>query len=139
LPQSVTVRGIYRSRRRRTIRCMDFDRLTISLLILREDGPELSPEDEEALQDAHMAHLADLHEAGQLLAAGPVLGDPGRRIRGFSILRADPDEALSLEQEDPGVKAGRWRVEIHPWIVPAGAMSFSPTRFPRSMAEAEGD
>jgi hypothetical protein len=28
-----------------------------------------------ALQDAHLDHLARLHEAGQLLAAGPVGGD----------------------------------------------------------------
>jgi hypothetical protein len=26
-----------------------------------------------------------------------------------------------------------------PWTVPAGAMSFTPTRFPRSLAEASSD
>jgi hypothetical protein len=52
---------------------MDFDRLTITLLELRDEAPELTPEQQDALQDAHMAHLADLHEAGYLLAAGPCL------------------------------------------------------------------
>jgi hypothetical protein len=36
------------------------------------------------------------------------------------------------------VRAGRFRVEILPWLVPAGAMSFAATRFPRSAAEAAG-
>jgi uncharacterized protein YciI len=117
---------------------MEFDRFTISLLILREDAPALDPTEEDVLQDAHLAHLADLHERGKLLAAGPVLGSPDRRIRGLSILCVEPEEALALEQEDPGVKAGRWRIEVYPWMVPGGAMSFAPARFPRSMADAQG-
>jgi hypothetical protein len=28
-------------------------------------------------------------------------------------------------------------VQIFPWIVPAGAMTFSHTRFPRSMADTD--
>ena len=51
---------------------MEFDRYTIALLILRPDAPDLDEEAAAALQDAHMAHLADLHEAGHLLAAGPL-------------------------------------------------------------------
>jgi hypothetical protein len=34
------------------------------------DAPGLTPAQQDALQDAHMAHLAGLHEAGHLLAAG---------------------------------------------------------------------
>jgi hypothetical protein len=45
---------------------------------------------------------------------------------------------LALKQDDPAVKAGRFEVKVMPWIVPAGAMSFSSTRFPRSVAEADG-
>jgi hypothetical protein len=36
------------------------------------------------------------------------------------------------------VTAGRLRHEIVPWMVPSGALHFAVTRFPRSMAEAEG-
>jgi uncharacterized protein YciI len=50
---------------------VEFDRLTIVLLIVRPDGPELDEEASAALQDAHLSHLADVHEAGYLLAAGP--------------------------------------------------------------------
>lgn len=117
---------------------MEFDRYTISLLLLRHDAPRLTEEDEAALQDAHMAHLADLHEAGDLLAAGPVLGPPDRELRGFSILKADAERALELKDEDPAVKAGVYRVEAFPWLLPAGLLHFSPGRLPRSMAEARG-
>ena len=40
---------------------MEFDRFTVALLIRRDDAPELDEGAENALQDAHMAHLADLH------------------------------------------------------------------------------
>ena len=114
---------------------MEFDRFTIALLILSDDAPVLDDEDADALQDAHMAHLADLHEAGHLLAAGPL---DDERFRGLSILNVDPDRARELKEQDPAVRIGRFRVEVMPWRVPAGAMSFSPTRFPRSIAEAAG-
>lgn len=114
---------------------MEFDRFTIALLILRDDAPDLGDEDADALQDAHMAHLADLHGAGHLLAAGPL---DDARFRGLSILNVDPDRARELKEQDPAVRIGRFRVEVMPWRVPAGAMSFSPTRFPRSIAEAVG-
>jgi uncharacterized protein len=117
---------------------MDFDQFTVALLIHRDDAPVLDESAENALQDAHMAHLADLHEAGHLLAAGPLLGEPGRAYRGLSILAVDPDRARVLKEQDPAVRAGVYRVECLPWLVPAGAVRFAGTRFPRSMAEAAG-
>jgi uncharacterized protein len=112
---------------------MDFDRLTIIVLERRSDAPEISPEQQDALQDAHMAHLADLH----LLAAGPLL-DPDSPFRGLSILAVGVEEARALKESDPAVRAGMFRIIALPWMVPAGAMTFAPTRFPRSMSEAAG-
>ncbi|TMK78245.1 MAG: hypothetical protein E6G45_07080 [Actinobacteria bacterium] len=114
---------------------MQFDRYTISLLILRPDAPELDDEAAAALQNAHMAHLADLHEAGHLLVAGPLADE---KFRGLSILNVEPERARELKEQDPAVQAGRFSVKVMPWLVPGGAMVFSPTRFPRSIAEAEG-
>ena len=115
---------------------MEFDHLTVTLLVLRPDAPKLDEEAAAALQDAHMAHLADLHESGHLLAAGPLSDE---KFRGLSILRVDVDEARRLRESDPAVQAGRYSVKAMPWTVPAGAMSFTPTRFPRSLAEASSD
>ena len=114
---------------------MDFDRFTITLLVLRDDAPELTPEQEDALQDAHMSHLAGL--AGHLLAAGPLL-DRTSQFRGLSILNVGVEEARALKESDPAVQAGKFAVIALPWMVPAGAMSFSPARFPRSASEALG-
>lgn len=115
---------------------MEFDRFTIALLVLRPDAPELDEAAAAALQDAHMSHLADLHEAGHLVAAGPLFDD---ELRGLSILTVDPEQARALKEADPAVRAGRYSVKVVPWMVPAGAMSFSAARFPRSVAEASGD
>ena len=114
---------------------MDFDRFTIGLLILRADAPKLSEQQENALQDAHMAHLAKLHDEGLLLAAGPLLGSSDRDMRGLEIYKGSPDEVRALADQDPGVRAGRYTHRFPPWMVPGGAVSFAHTRFPRSMAE----
>jgi uncharacterized protein len=116
---------------------MDFDQFTIALLVLRDDAPVLTPEEEAELQDAHMSYLADLHDAGQLHAAGPLL-DPNSANRGLMILSVSVPEALALAEHDPAVRAGRLRVVPYPWLVPGGAVAFAPTKFPRSMAEAGG-
>ena len=79
--------------------------------------------------------MADLHEAGHLVAAGPLSDE---KFRGLSILRVDVEQARALKESDPAVQAGRFSVHVMPWMVPAGAMSFTPTRFPRSIADATG-
>ncbi len=107
--------------------------------MLRPDRPHLDQKAEEALQNAHMAHLADLHEAGYLLAAGPLLGGPDEAFRGLSILNVEPERARALKEQDPAVRAGRFSVKILPWMVPRGAMHFSRTRLPRSMTEARDE
>jgi uncharacterized protein YciI len=114
---------------------VEFDRYTIALLILRPDAPELDEEAAAELQDAHMAHLADLHEQGHLLAAGPLSDE---KFRGLTILNVEPERARELKEQDPAVQIGRFAVKVIPWMVPAGAMTFSRTRFPRSLAEANG-
>ena len=115
---------------------MDFDKLTIVLLELRPDAPQLDDTAAAALQDAHLDHLATLREQGYLVAAGPLAG--GGELRGLSILRTDEEEARRLKEADPAVRAGRFALRIMSWQVPAGAMSFAAARFPHSVAEVTG-
>lgn len=114
---------------------MRLDSYTVTLLVARDDAPVLSDAEADALQDAHMRHLADLHEAGHLLAAGPLAHE---RFRGLSILRVDPEQARALKLADPAVRAGLYDVVAMPWRVPSGLVSFTPGRIPRSVAEALG-
>jgi uncharacterized protein YciI len=111
---------------------MQLDRYTITLLIKPPNAPQLDEQEAAALQDAHMSHLADLHEAGQLLAAGPLFDED---YRGLSILNIDPEQAKELKERDPAVRAGIYTIRAIPWMVPGGAIAFAPARFPRSMAE----
>src|SRR5438094_54807 len=86
--------------------------------------PTTDDEEGGALQDAHLDHLATLHEAGHLVAAGPTaLGDPDEELRGLSILKVDVDRTRELAETDPGVRAGVFTLKIMPWMVPAGAIA----------------
>jgi uncharacterized protein YciI len=109
---------------------VQLDHFTVVLLILRPDAPQLDEDSAARLQAAHMGHLADLHEAGHLIAAGP-LADP--MFRGVSILKVDPERARQLTENDPAVLAGRFSVQVIPWMVPRGAVRYARTQFPRSL------
>jgi uncharacterized protein YciI len=110
---------------------MEFDSFTIALLV-----SGTTPNTDE-LQNAHLAHLASLHDAGALLAAGP-LRDPAGELRGLSLLNVGIEEVHALKAEDPAVRAGVFTIRALPWQVPAGALSFAPTFFPRSMKDVLG-
>lgn len=115
---------------------MEFDRFTLTLLVRRPDAPKLDSKAEGRIQDAHLAHLARLHDEGRLLAAGPLLAGPERSIRGVIIFRGSPEELRACALADPWVQAGYLEYQFYPWMVPAGAVQFSHTRFPRSSVEA---
>jgi uncharacterized protein YciI len=117
---------------------LQFDQFTVALLIINPEAPALTEDEENALQEAHMAHLADLHDAGHLMAAGPLIDAPDRTYRGLSILTVDAARALVLKYQDPAVRAGKFVVKTVPWLVPAGASRAGEANFPRTIAEATG-
>jgi uncharacterized protein YciI len=87
-------------------------------------GPKWSAEDtpERAkIQEGHMAHLQAMWKAGKLVLAGP-LADDGD-WRGVLIYRTKTlAEAQQLAGDDPAVKAGRFVVTMHPWMVQRGIL-----------------
>ena len=80
--------------------------------------------------------LETIHEAGHLLAASSFIGDDDETFRGLCIFNIDAERAKELCAQDPAVIAGRFSLKILPWMLPGGAISFSPTHFPHSIAEA---
>jgi uncharacterized protein len=116
---------------------VEFENYTIVLLVTNPAAPPLLSEERTAIQDAHLSHLADLHEAGHLCAVGP-LSDENGELRGLGILNVDPQRARELNELDPAVRAGVFLVRTISWRVPAGAMHFTPTRMPRSVADVLG-
>jgi uncharacterized protein YciI len=115
---------------------MEFDQFTVVLLLTTPDAPQLDDAAAAELQDAHLSYLAALHESGQLLAAGPLPGEPRRRFRGLSIFGTGPEETRSLAEQDPAVQAGQFELEVLPWLVPGGVVSFGGGSLPHSAAEA---
>ena len=81
-----------------------------------EQTPELA-----RLQEAHLANIRRLAEAGKLAVAGPF--SDGGPLRGVLVFKTETvEEAKALADTDPAVRAGRLALEIHPWLVPAGSL-----------------
>ena len=88
-------------------------------------GESWSPEvtDEvNRLQEAHLANITRLADAGLLALAGPFFTeDNSNTLRGLFIFDVgSTEEAVALCDTDPAVQAGRLRVDIVPWIAPPG-------------------
>lgn len=81
-----------------------------------ESTPEL-----EALQQRHLAHLASLARAGQLVEAGPVQDHGDGALRGICLYRCDAiaslDELKALVEADPSIQAGRLIADYAVWYV----------------------
>ncbi len=96
------------------------------------------PSDEQAdrqLQQAHLAYLTSLHEAGHTVTAGPLEGQADDRMRGLVFYRTGSlAEARRLAEADPAVRAGHLEAEVMTWYCPAGSMRLPGrlVRFPDS-------
>lgn len=96
--------------------------MTVYHMGLLSRGPtwtaERTPE-AERIQAEHMKHIQTMAHDGKLVAAGPITDDG--KLRGIFMFKvASLDEAKSLAEADPAVKAGRLAVEVHPWFAPKG-------------------
>lgn len=86
---------------------------------------ERTPEVEE-LQKAHLAHIGEMAKSGKLILAGP-FADNGN-LRGLFLFKVDTlEEAKALSESDPAVKAGRLKIELHPWYAAKG-ITIDPTK-----------
>jgi acetyl esterase len=94
-------------------------------------GPNFTPgstPENEKLQEAHMAGIRKMADAGKLTVAGPFSDDGD--LRGMYIFHNTTiEEARTLVAADPVVKAGRFVVELHPWFAAAGLRANPPKGF----------
>jgi hypothetical protein len=84
---------------------MQFDQHAIVLLVRPPDAPELSGQEFEALQDAHLANQADQRTQGYLVAAGPLEGQDDERLRGRAVRLRQATHSRS--QSGPRGRPGR--------------------------------
>lgn len=72
------------------------------------------------LQEQHIAHLDKMASDGKMDICGPLMEDGD--IRGICIYNvATKEEAEKLANDDPMVKAGRLKVELHTFYSAKGA------------------
>jgi uncharacterized protein len=118
---------------------MNFDEWSVILLCRAPNAPSLTDRESAELQDSHLAFLAQRHEEGKLLAAGPTGGPSRGEVVGVCLYAMDAKDARAAAEGDPAVKAGHLRVEVLSWATPADAIRPGPGRFPRSMKDVEGE
>lgn len=86
------------------------------VMALLKAGPNQDQGKEEAAQlmRAHLDNINRLAEEGVLVLAGPFLD--GAELRGIYVFDVESvEEARSLTESDPAIKAGRLVMELHPW------------------------
>jgi uncharacterized protein YciI len=101
-----------------------FDVRTVVYLRRGAHPPELPEEESTALHHAHLAYLAELGRRGVIAANGPLLDQSDPTLRGMSVYAVPPDEARRLAEQDPAVRAGRFRVDVARWAVATGRVAF---------------
>ena len=97
------------------------------VLVLIYRGPTTFESDEEndAMQRAHLANNARLYEEGKLILAGPFRDKTD--LRGIFLFDSESvEEVAGWCNEDPGIRSGWLRVEIHPWYSARGITIVPP-------------
>jgi uncharacterized protein len=71
----------------------------------------------------HRASIEQMTAQGKIAVAGPFpLNAPGE-LRAVAIFRVGAEETATLLKDDPAIKAGLMKPEIHPWITGKGVLA----------------
>ncbi|MET3961160.1 uncharacterized protein YciI [Marmoricola sp. OAE513] len=81
----------------------------------RENFVETITEEEAGIMQVHAGHLAELHQQGVLILAGPTFG---RINTGIAVIEADDeDAATTIMSSDPAITSGLMTGELRPMRV----------------------
>jgi uncharacterized protein len=96
----------------------DLEPYFIGFLMKGERWDDTQGAEAAGLMPRHLAFMREQVEAGRYLLAGPITGDGP--FAGLLIIAAKTAaEALAIVRADPGVQAGRLKVEVHPAFLPS--------------------
>ena len=100
----------------------------LCLLVKRSDAPTVAAGELQKTQQGHLKYLESLAASGKAVALGPFTD--GGRIAGIVVVNAtSAEEARTLTEADPTVKAGVLSVEVLKWWAAKGIMKSPPTPF----------
>lgn len=85
-------------------------------------NPPKSADELKTMQEDHLANLWAMRQTGALVAAGPAVNSGDRA--GVVVFALDSvDKARALLEQDPGVKSGRFTIELYPWYAADGILT----------------
>jgi uncharacterized protein len=99
-----------------------FEQYTLVLMKRGEHWNPNAPEFADVMK-RHHAFLKQKIDQGKLAIAGPFPFSEEGELRGVAIFRVGTDETATLTQDDPIVKAGLLKPEIHPWGTGKGVLA----------------
>ncbi len=99
-----------------------FEQYTLVLLKQGEKWNPHAPEFMDVVKQHH-ALLKQMTEQGSLAIAGPFPLDDQGELRGVEIFRVGAEQTARLVQDDPTVKAGLLKPEVHPWGTGKGVLA----------------
>jgi uncharacterized protein len=94
-------------------------------MVLMKRGDKWAPDTPEFMEviKQHPAYVKEMIERGFLAVAAPFpFSGPGE-LRGVAIFRVGMEQTAALVKEDPTVKAGLFKPEMHPWITGKGVLA----------------
>jgi hypothetical protein len=90
----------------------------VAFLVKGERWNDTEGADAADLVPRQLAFIREQVEAGRYMLAGPITGD-GPLVGMSIIAAANAAEALAIASADPGVQAGRLKVEVHSAFLPS--------------------
>jgi uncharacterized protein YciI len=99
-----------------------FEQYTVVLMKRGDHWNPNAPEFMDVMKQHH-AFIKQMTEQGNLAIAGPFPFSDQGELRGVAIFRVGAEQTAKLTQEDPIVKAGLLKPEIHPWGTGKGVLA----------------
>jgi len=94
-------------------------------VVLMKRAEHWNPEASEFMEviKRHHAFIRQMSEEGSIAVAGPFPLSEAGEVRGVVIYRVGQEQTAKLAQEDPVVKAGILKPELHPWATGKGVLA----------------
>src|SRR5580658_9144899 len=99
-----------------------FEQYTVVLMKRGDHWDPNAPEFMDVMKQHH-AFVNQMTDQGNLAIAGPFPFSDQGELRGVAIFRVGAEQTAKLTQDDPIVKAGLLKAEIHPWGTGKGVLA----------------